>query len=448
MSTPENRKVHIISLGCVKNTVDSEIIAGGLESAGIDLVDEPTDASTIIINSCGFIGDAKQESVEVILEAAQLKTEGNLEELLVAGCLSARYKKELTREMPEVDKFFVTEDFRKIFDYIASKPHLADDPDHRRKLLTPRHYAYLKISEGCDNVCSFCAIPLMRGKQRSREMDSLVKEAEALAARGVKEMIVIGQDTTTYGWDLRPKRYLHELLAALDEVEGLEWIRLHYAHPSHFSRKLIPVFKNAKKLLPYLDIPVQHASTNMLTAMKRGLDANGLRRLLLELRKEIPNLRLRTSVIVGFPGETEADFETLLNFLEEIQFDRVGVFTYSEEEDTSGADLEDDVPMEVKVQRMDAVMDLQHSISFNHNQTLIGEAVEVIIDSPDPDEEGQMLGRTIWDAPEIDQQVIISGTYEPGTIVKLRIDDAGAYELYASDPQQNIIAIDDVDTPQ
>ena len=448
MSTPENRKVHIISLGCVKNTVDSEIIAGGLESAGIDLVDEPTDASTIIINSCGFIGDAKQESVEVILEAAQLKTEGNLEELLVAGCLSARYKKELTREMPEVDKFFVTEDFRKIFDYIASKPHLADDPDHRRKLLTPRHYAYLKISEGCDNVCSFCAIPLMRGKQRSREMDSLVKEAEALAARGVKEMIVIGQDTTTYGWDLRPKRYLHELLAALDEVEGLEWIRLHYAHPSHFSRKLIPVFKNAKKLLPYLDIPVQHASTNMLTAMKRGLDANGLRRLLLELRKEIPNLRLRTSVIVGFPGETEADFETLLNFLEEIQFDRVGVFTYSEEEDTSGADLEDDVPMEVKVQRMDAVMDLQHSISFNHNQTLIGEAVEVIIDSPDPDEEGQMLGRTIWDAPEIDQQVIISGKYEPGTIVKLRIDDAGAYELYASDPQQNIIAIDDVDTPQ
>jgi len=448
MSTPENRKVHIISLGCVKNTVDSEIIAGGLESAGIDLVDEPTDASTIIINSCGFIGDAKQESVEVILEAAQLKTEGNLEELLVAGCLSARYKKELTREMPEVDKFFVTEDFRKIFDYIASKPHLADDPDHRRKLLTPRHYAYLKISEGCDNVCSFCAIPLMRGKQRSREMDSLVKEAEALAARGVKEMIVIGQDTTTYGWDLRPKRYLHELLAALDEVEGLEWIRLHYAHPSHFSRKLIPVFKNAKKLLPYLDIPVQHASTNMLTAMKRGLDANGLRRLLLELRKEIPNLRLRTSVIVGFPGETEADFETLLNFLEEIQFDRVGVFTYSEEEDTSGADLEDDVPMEVKVQRMDAVMDLQHSISFNHNQTLIGEAVEVIIDSPDPDEEGQMLGRTIWDAPEIDQQVIIAGTYEPGTIVKLRIDDAGAYELYASDPQQNIIAIDDVDTPQ
>lgn len=448
MSTPENRKVHIISLGCVKNTVDSEIIAGGLESAGIDLVDEPTDASTIIINSCGFIGDAKQESVEVILEAAQLKTDGNLKELLVAGCLSARYKKELTREMPEVDKFFVTEDFRKIFDYIASKPHLADDPDHRRKLLTPRHYAYLKISEGCDNVCSFCAIPLMRGKQRSRDIDSLVLEAESLAARGVKEMIVIGQDTTTYGWDLRPKRYLHELLAALDEVEGLEWIRLHYAHPSHFSRKLIPVFKKAKRLLPYLDIPVQHASTNMLTAMKRGLDANGLRRLLLELRREIPQLRLRTSVIVGFPGETEADFETLLNFLEEIQFDRVGVFTYSEEEDTSGADLEDDVPMEVKIQRMDAVMDLQHSISFNHNQTLVGEEVDVIIDTPDPDEEGQMLGRTIWDAPEIDQQVIITGEYEPGSIVRLKIDDAGAYELYASAAKQNIIAIDDVDQAQ
>jgi len=426
------KKVHIISLGCVKNTVDSEIIAGGLESAGIELVDEAEEASTIIINTCGFIGDAKQESVEVILEAAQLKTEGKLEQLLVAGCLSARYKKELTQEMPEVDKFFETEDFRKIFDYVASKPHLADDPDHRRKLLTPRHYAYLKISEGCDNVCSFCAIPLMRGKQRSREIDSLVNEARSLAARGVKEMMVIGQDTTTYGWDLKPKRYLHELLLELDQIEGLEWIRLHYAHPSHFSRKLIPVFKNAKRLLPYLDIPVQHASTNMLTSMKRGLDADGLRRLLLELRQEIPNLKLRTSVIVGFPGETEEDFDTLLNFLEEIQFDRVGVFSYSEEEDTSGADLDDDVPPELKIQRMDAVMALQHSIAFNNNQALIGQELDIIIDSPDPDQPEQMLGRSIWDAPEIDQQVIVSGIFEPGSIVKLKIDDAGAYELFAS----------------
>ena len=436
-----NKKVHIISLGCVKNTVDSEIIAGGLESAGIELVEEAEDANTIIINTCGFIGDAKQESVEVILEAAQLKTQGKLEELLVAGCLSARYKKELTQEMPEVDKFFVTEDFRNIFEYIASKPHLADDPDHRRKLLTPRHYAYLKISEGCDNVCSFCAIPLMRGKQRSREIESLVAEAHSLVARGVKEMMVIGQDTTTYGWDLRPKRYLHELLAELDEVEGLEWIRLHYAHPSHFSRKLIPIFKNAKRILPYLDIPVQHASTNMLTSMKRGLDADGLRKLLLELRQEIPNLKLRTSVIVGFPGETEEDFDTLLNFLEEIQFDRLGVFTYSEEEDTSGADLEDDVPQEVKVARMDAVMDLQHSISFNKNQELIGQELDIIIDAPDPDVDGQMLGRSIWDAPEIDQQVFIAGEHEPGTIVKLKIDDAGAYELYASGVDSNFIPL-------
>jgi ribosomal protein S12 methylthiotransferase len=438
------KKVHIISLGCVKNTVDSEIIAGGLESAGIQLVDQAEDASTIIINTCGFIGDAKQESVEVILEAAQLKTQGKLEQLLVAGCLSARYKKELTREMPEVDKFFVTEDFRNIFEYIAAKPHLADDPDHRRKLLTPRHYAYLKISEGCDNVCSFCAIPLMRGKQRSREIESLVNEANSLVARGVKEMMVIGQDTTTYGWDLRPKRYLHELLAELDEVEGLEWIRLHYAHPSHFSRKLIPILKNAKRILPYLDIPVQHASTNMLTAMKRGLDSAGLRRLLLELRNEIPQLKLRTSVIVGFPGETEEDFDTLLDFLEEIQFDRLGVFTYSEEEDTSGAELEDDVPPEVKVARMDAVMDLQHSISFNNNQALIGEELDVIIDGPDPDNDAQMLGRTIWDAPEIDQQVIVSGVYEPGSIVKLRIDDAGAYELYASGPGNTFISLDKI----
>ncbi|MBC8375503.1 MAG: 30S ribosomal protein S12 methylthiotransferase RimO [FCB group bacterium] len=445
MITPvETKKVHIISLGCVKNTVDSEIIAGGLESAGIELVEEPEDASTIIINTCGFIGDAKQESVEVILEAAQLKTDGQLKELLVAGCLSARYKKELTIEMPEVDKFFVTEDFRNIFEYIASKPHLADDPDHRRKLLTPRHYAYLKISEGCDNVCSFCAIPLMRGKQRSREVDSLVSEAKSLVARGVREMMVIGQDTTTYGWDLKPKRYLHELLTELDEIEGLDWIRLHYAHPSHFSRKLIPIFKNAKRILPYLDIPVQHASTNMLTSMKRGLDADGLRRLLLELRQEIPHLKLRTSVIVGFPGETDDDFDILLNFLEEIQFDRLGVFTYSEEEDTSGADLEDDVPTEVKIQRMDAVMDLQHSIAFNNNQALIGQELDIIIDSPDPDDDQQMLGRTIWDAPEIDQQVIVSGVYEPGSIVKLKIDDAGAYELYASGQADTFIPLGDI----
>jgi len=431
-NSKSNKKVHIISLGCVKNTVDSEIIAGGLESAGIELVDEAEDANTIIINTCGFIGDAKEESVEVILDAAQLKSEGKLEELLVAGCLSARYKKELTAEMPEVDKFFVTEDFRNIFDHIASKPHLADDPDHRRKLLTPRHFAYLKISEGCDNVCSFCAIPLMRGGQRSRDIESLVNEANSLVARGVKEMLVIAQDSTTYGWDLKPKRYLHELLTELDQVEGLEWIRLHYAHPAHFSRKLIPILKNAKRIVPYLDIPVQHASSNMLTAMKRGLDADGLRRLFVELREEIPNLRLRTSVIVGFPGETQADFDTLLDFLEEIQFDRLGVFMYSEEEDTSGAELEDDVPQEVKVDRMDAVMGLQHSISYNKNQELIGQNLDVIIDAPDPENEGQMLGRTIWDAPEIDQVVYIRGSYELGSIQTLMVNDAGPYELYAS----------------
>lgn len=432
MTTNPENKVHIISLGCVKNTVDSEIIAGGLESAGIQLIDSPEDAQTIIINTCGFIGDAKQESVEVILEAAQLKTEGKLKELLVAGCMSARYKDEMTQEMPEVDRFFVTEDYRKIFDHIASKPHLADDPDHRRKLLTPRHYAYLKISEGCDNVCSFCAIPIMRGKQRSRGIESLVEEANMLVGRGVREMMVIAQDSTTYGWDLEPKRYLHELLGELDNISGLDWIRLHYAHPSHFSRKLIPVLKNAHKIVPYLDIPVQHASSDMLTAMKRGLDSAGLRRLLLNLREEIPDLKLRTSVIVGFPGETDADFDTLLDFLEEIQFDRLGVFTYSEEEDTSGAELNDDIPADIKLDRMDAVMDLQHGISFSKNQELIGRELEIIIDSPDPENKNQMLGRTIWDAPEIDQIVYVDGDYEAGTIVKLKIDDAGPYELYAS----------------
>jgi len=426
-----SKQVHIISLGCVKNTVDSEIIAGGLEAAGIKLVAEAQAADTIIINTCGFIGDAKEESIEVILDAAELKHKGKLKQLLVAGCLSARYKDELTHEIPEVDQFFVTEDFKNIFDYIASKPHLADDPDHRRKLLTPRHYAYLKISEGCDNVCSFCAIPLMRGKQRSRTIESLVHEAHSLVDRGVKEMMVIAQDSTTYGWDLKPKRYLHELLVELDQIEGLDWIRLHYAHPAHFSRKLIPVLKDAQRIVPYLDIPVQHASSRMLTAMKRGLDGAGLRRLLLQLRREIPQLKLRTSVIVGFPGETQDDFDELLDFLEELQFDRLGVFTYSEEEDTSGAELADDVPRAVKVERMDAVMALQHSISYNHNQELIGRKLAVIIDSPDPDHAGQLLGRTIWDAPEIDQVVYVAGQYELGSIQQLTITDAGPYELYA-----------------
>lgn len=432
MSQSIPKKVHIISLGCVKNTVDSEIIAGGLETAGISLVDDAELADTVIINTCGFIGDAKRESVEVILEAAQLKEQGKFTELLVAGCLSARYKKELELEMPEVDKFFVTEDFRKIFDHIAAKPHLADDPDHRRKLLTPRHYAYLKISEGCDNVCSFCAIPLMRGKQRSRDIDSLIKETHALTKRGVRELMVIAQDSTTYGWDLKPKRYLHELLAELDQIEALDWIRLHYAHPAHFSKALIPIFKNAQRILPYIDMPVQHASTNMLTAMKRGLDGDGLRRLLLNLRNEIPNLKLRTSIVVGFPGETDADFDTLMDFLEEVQFDRLGVFTYSEEEDTSGALLKDDVPPAVKVQRMDEVMDLQHSISYNKNQALIGSSLDVILDVPDPDDEDQTLGRTIWDAPEIDQVVYVNGKHVPGEIIKVNINDAGPYELYGS----------------
>lgn len=428
---PKN-KVHIISLGCVKNTVDSEIIAGGLENAGIELVEEVQDAETVIINSCGFIGDAKEESVEVILETAQLKDQGKLDQLLVAGCLSARYKRELEQEMPEVDKFFVTEDFQRIFEHITEKPHLAADPDHQRKLLTPRHYAYLKITEGCDNVCSFCAIPLMRGKQRSKGIDELVKEAFGLASRGVRELMVIGQDTTSYGWDLRPKSYLHDLLKELDQVDGLDWIRLHYAHPSHFSRKLLPVFADAKRIVPYLDIPVQHASTAMLTAMKRGLDAAGLRRLLNDIRAAIPDVALRTSLIVGFPGESEDDFAELMDFLEEIRFERVGVFTYSEEEDTSAADLKDDVDPNVKLERMDRVMDLQHSLSVERNNDLIGRELDIIIDRPDPDEAGNMIGRTIWDAPDIDHVVYLSGDAEAGEIVKATITDAGPYELYAS----------------
>ncbi|MCF7801070.1 MAG: 30S ribosomal protein S12 methylthiotransferase RimO [Candidatus Marinimicrobia bacterium] len=426
----EKKKVHIISLGCVKNTVDSEIIAGGLERAKLQLVDDAESADTVIINTCGFIGPARQESVDVILETAELKKTGHLNDLLVAGCLSARYMDELKAELPEVDAFFKTEDFENIFRHVAHRKHLAADPEHLRKLMTPGHYAYLKISEGCDNVCSFCSIPIMRGKQRSRTIDSLVEEATTLAGRGVKELMVIAQDTTTYGWDLQPKRYLHELLTALDDVEGFEWIRLHYAHPSHFSRNLIPVFQNAKRLLPYIDMPVQHGSTRMLTAMKRGLDNAGLRRLIRDIKSGIPDVRLRTSIVVGFPGETDEDFDTLMDFLEEVQFDRVGVFTYSEEEGTSGAELEDDVPEEVKLERQDALMNLQYSIAQEKNDAFIGQTLEVLIDRPDIEQSGTFVGRTRWDAPEIDNIVYVEGPATVGAFEQVKIHSAGPYELY------------------
>jgi len=426
----DKKKIHIISLGCVKNTVDSEIIAGGLERARMQLVDDPAVADTIIINTCGFIGPARQESVDVILETAELKKAGQLKELLVAGCLSARYQTELKAELPEVDAFFKAEDFENIFRHVTKRKHLVDDPEHRRKLMTPPHYAYLKISEGCDNVCSFCSIPIMRGKQRSRTINSLVREAKTLAKRGVKELLVIGQDTTTYGWDLHPKQYLHELLAALDEITGPDWIRLHYAHPSHFSRKLIPVFAHAKHLLPYIDLPVQHGSTHMLRAMKRGLDNAGLRRLIRDIKTNIPDVRLRTSIVVGFPGETEDDFDILMDFLEEVRFDRVGVFTYSEEEGTSGADLNDDVPEELKLQRQDTIMKLQYSIALEKNEALIGQTLKVLIDRPDIEQTGTFVGRTQWDAPEIDNRVYVTGDTKVGTFEQVKIRRAGPYELF------------------
>jgi ribosomal protein S12 methylthiotransferase len=425
------KTAHIISLGCVKNTVDSEIIMGGLKKANIRILDEAAGADTVIINTCGFIGDAKKESIETILEVVELKKEGSVSQVLVAGCLSARYTDDLKKEIPEVDAFFLTEDFDNIFKHVTHKSHLADDPNHLRSLMTPPHYSYLKISEGCDNVCSFCAIPIMRGLQRSRTIESLVSEANLLAKNGVKELMIIGQDTTTYGWDLKPKQTLHGLLYELDKVEGLKWIRLHYAHPSHFNRKLIPLFANAKRIVPYLDIPIQHASTKMLKNMKRGLDNDGLRRLFTDIRAQIPQVALRTSVIVGYPGETEDDFNTLMDFLEEFKFERLGVFTYSEEEGTSAASDLDDVPEDVKMDRMDAIMDLQHGISWANNQDLIGKELHVIVDKPDPENEGYFIGRTIWDAPDVDNEVIIIGDVNRSDFVRVHITDAGPYELYA-----------------
>jgi len=424
-----SRKIHLITLGCFKNTVDSEVIAGGLTRAQFELVAEPEQADTIIINTCGFINDAKQESIDTILEAAKLKESAGVKQLIVTGCLSQRYHDELKQALPEVDEFFGAEDFQNLLHYLTGKPYLRDDPRHWRRLLTPPHYAYLKIAEGCDNACTFCAIPLMRGGQRSRTIPDLLDEAQRLSETGVQELIVIAQDTTSYGWDLKPKRYLYELLEELEQLPGLPWMRLLYAHPAHFSRRLIPVYQQAAKLVPYLDIPIQHAADRLLKAMQRGLGQDGIRRLLNEIREAVPEIRLRTSVIVGFPGETVEEFQELLKFLEEMAFDRLGVFTYSEEEGTTAAELEDDVPREEKLNRMDEVMALQESISLEKNEAMVGQTIEVLVDKPDPEKPGWWLGRTPWDAPEIDQVVHLQGNTSPGSFCKVRITAAEAFSL-------------------
>jgi len=418
--------VNIISLGCAKNLVDSEILLGGLHKSDLVVTDNPENADTIIINTCGFLDIAREESVDTILQAAELKKTGRPSELVVMGCLSERYPEELTSEVPEIDQIFGSNDHRQIISFLTGKDFSKDDPLFFRSLMTPNHYAYIKIAEGCDNGCSFCSIPIMRGLQKSRTIPAIMDEAVRLAENGTKELLVIAQDSTSYGWDLDQKVYLSDLLKRLNTVDGIEWIRIHYAHPAHLSQRIIDSIAESDKVCNYLDMPVQHASDIILKSMKRGLDQKGIRDRINRLRDANPGIAIRTTLIVGYPGETNEDFKELYNFVEDIRFDRLGVFTYSEEEGTSAEGLDDDIPQEIKDDRKNQIIELQHDISLDRNESFIGKEIRVLVDQS---ENNIGVGRTEYDSPEIDNIVKIEGKVSKGEFVNIAVNSANEYEL-------------------
>lgn len=426
------KKINVITLGCSKNTVDSEHLMARLAAAGYEVLfdSDRTDAKVVVINTCGFIGDAKQESVEMILRAAAAKQAGKIERLFVIGCLSERYADELRTEIPEVDEYFGA----RTWDGIIRALGASDDPAlaTARLLTTPKHYAYLKISEGCNWKCGYCAIPLIRGEHRSVPMEELEEEARRLAAGGVRELMVIAQDTTYYGLDLYGRRCLAELLRRLCRIDGLEWIRLHYAYPTAFPEEVIEVMASEPKICKYLDIPFQHISDAQLAAMHRRHTKAEALELIARLRHAIPDLALRTTLLVGYPGEREADFEELLDFVRATRFDRLGVFAYSEEEGTfSARELRDDVPEEVKQQRVERVMALQNEISLANNLRRVGRTERVVIDSRQGD---FYVGRSQYDSPEVDQEILIPAAGRRllrGRFYDVKITSAADYDLYA-----------------
>lgn len=425
------KKINVITLGCSKNTVDSEHLMARLAAAGYEVLfdSDRTDAKVVVINTCGFIGDAKQESVDMILRAAAAKNAGKIERLFVIGCLSERYADSLRAELPEVDGFFGA----RTWDGIARALGAAEDPAlaTERHLSTPRHYAYLKISEGCNWKCGYCAIPLIRGGHVSVPMEELEEEARKLAAGGVKELIVIAQDTTYYGLDLYGKRRLAELLRRLCRIDGIEWIRLHYAYPAGFPDEVIEAMASEPKICKYLDIPFQHISDAQLASMHRRHTRAEAMELIGRLRGAIPDLALRTTLLVGYPGETEADFEELLAFVREVRFERLGVFPYSEEEGTwSAENLRDDIPETIKQQRAERVMALQNEISLENNRRRVGRTERVIIDSRQGD---WYVGRTQYDSPEVDQEILIPASERRllrGHFYDVTVTSAADYDLY------------------
>ncbi|GAB4289032.1 MAG: 30S ribosomal protein S12 methylthiotransferase RimO [Marinilabiliales bacterium] len=428
------QKVNIITLGCSKNLVDSEYLLHKLKNAGFDVYHDSneTDFDYVLINTCGFIGDAKEESIEMILNYAEEKQNGNIKKLIVFGCLSQRYSKELINEIPEADAFFGAYDQNNILKYLNLKP----DKTNNRFLTTPQHFAYLKLSEGCDRTCSFCAIPLIKGKYKSRNIDDVIKEATLLAKQNVKELILIAQDLTYYGIDLYKKPVINKIVNELSLIDGIEWIRLHYTYPVNFPESLIDEIASNDKVCKYLDIPVQHISDNILKRMRRNITKKETIKLLEKIKNKIPDISLRTTLMVGFPGESSNDFNELKEFVKDFQFDRLGVFQYSHEEDTYAyLNYKDDIPESIKCARHNEIMKIQEKISFNKNTNRIGNTYKVLVDRKEGD---YFIGRTQYDSPEVDNEVIIkANSVKTGEFYNVIITDAEAYDLFGVVKENN-----------
>ncbi|TBN04854.1 30S ribosomal protein S12 methylthiotransferase RimO [Hyunsoonleella flava] len=423
----KKNRINVITLGCSKNVYDSEVLMGQLKASGKDVVHEE-EGNIVVINTCGFINNAKEESVNTILEFIQKKEAGDVDKVFVTGCLSERYKPDLQKEIPNVDQYFGTTELPGLLKALGA--------DYKHELIgerlttTPKNYAYLKIAEGCDRPCSFCAIPLMRGKHKSTPIEDLVLEAEKLAANGVKELILIAQDLTYYGLDLYKKRNLAELLEALVKVEGIEWIRLHYAFPTGFPMDVLDVMNRESKICNYLDIPLQHISDTILKSMRRGTTKEKTTKLLEEFRSKVPEMTIRTTLIVGYPGETEQDFEILKQWVKDMRFERLGCFTYSHEENTHAYNLEDDVPEDVKIDRANEIMEIQSQISWELNQQKIGQEFKVVIDRK---EGNYFVGRTEFDSPDVDNEVLVDATntyLKTGEFTTVKILEAEDFDLY------------------
>lgn len=424
----DKNKINVITLGCSKNVYDSEVLMGQLKSNNKNVVHEK-EGNIVVINTCGFIDNAKQQSIDTILENVKKKNEGKVDKVFVTGCLSERYKPDLIKEIPDVDEYFGTTEMPSLLKHLGAdyKNELIGE----RLLTTPKNYAYLKISEGCDRPCSFCAIPLMRGKHKSVSIEDLIKEATLLANKGIKELILIAQDSTYYGLDLYKKRALSELLKELVKVKGIEWIRLHYAFPNGFPLDVLETIKKEPKICNYIDIPLQHISDKILKSMKRGSSMEKINNLLSNFRKIVPGIAIRTTLIVGYPGETKEDFEILKQWVKDTKFDRLGCFTYSHEENTGAYDLEDNIPQKTKNERLNEIMEIQSQISWQLNQTKIGKIFKVLIDR----KRGEYyVGRTQFDSPDVDNEVLInakSNFLRVGEYVNAKIIEASDFDLYA-----------------